>query len=159
LFYLHGTEKAKFIYEQIINPDWFDPSATAFGMLLGLLILSAKPGGNIAGMIFSKLGTEFMNKFFGACGLMAGWALSVSVSYAWTNGYKVFPQSIVLGGYALVLTLSFLWAYENMLPIAQEYSQFRIRERRGQTYMQCMGSIIFIYSFWSAMNWTSGKLI
>ncbi|MDK9724421.1 MAG: hypothetical protein OEL88_05985 [Sterolibacteriaceae bacterium MAG5] len=147
--------RSKFLYDQVITPEAFEPLVFAFCIFLGLVLIAATPWPTIIRALVGRIESWAFRGFSGLAGVMGGWGIAGCVLHVITTGSAGLFPALVVGSYAILLTVGFLWVFEAVSPIVREYTQLRFRERRGIAYMRWAGWFLVLYGSWDLWVWAT----
>lgn len=152
---LHATSipRSRFLYEQIITPEVFEPAAIIFTVFLGLVLIATTPCPTLIRALVERVENRAFKGFSAIGGAMAGWGLAVCALHVYATGSAGIVLAVVLGGYTVILTLSPLLAFETVTPIVREYTQLRFRNRRGLAAINLIGWILTFCGLLGIWQW------
>lgn len=145
--------RSKFLYDQFIIPEAFEPAAFVFCIFLGLMLVAATSRPTMIRAFVGSIEGRVFRGFSGLAGAVGGWGIASCVLHVVDTGIADFVPALVIGSYTVLLPVGFLWAFEVVSPIVHEYAQFRIRGRRGITYMQWVGWFLVGCGAWALWGW------
>jgi hypothetical protein len=151
----NDVPRSQLLYEQVVTPEVLEPAAFAFIVFLGLILIATTPRPTIIRMVVERIESWAFTCFSTIAGAIAGWGLAACVLHVVASGSTGVVPAVVIGGYAVLLTLVPLWGLETVAPIVREFTRLRFRERRGSAVIQLSGWFLTLYGLWNIWLWVA----